>query len=183
MSISKRTKPNHTSCHLCFNNFTRASALKRHMLSVHARPESFTYRCEMCGQAFARKDTLQRHLAAHDRKNYLQCHGCGKSFRGDFLKYHLNTPKNNRCRALLNSELNARSSSDHGTVVSNVVEHGQLNTSAQLVEQESGATSTSSTSNQDRFVFAAATWPDVLSWEEILEDYFGIDVNQDWIRL
>ena len=86
------------SCRSCSSDFSNVSAMERHERTIHVdstAPKAFT--CSDCPKTFDRKDVQQRHLLTHNRSGYVPCPGCGKPFRSDYLRVHLNAPRHYKC--------------------------------------------------------------------------------------
>ena len=67
-------------CHLCGKGFTKASYLKRHILS-HSSVKPF--RCNICNWGFFQQCNLKRHMASHTLENGVagfKCEHCSANF-------------------------------------------------------------------------------------------------------
>ncbi|CRK96018.1 CLUMA_CG009458, isoform A [Clunio marinus] len=72
-------------CQICGRSFFNKAALKIHTYNVHEKPKHLT--CSLCGRICRTEEGLKKHKL---RPHYLPCEICGKTFRKDRLKEHLN---------------------------------------------------------------------------------------------
>lgn len=81
--IEKRT------CHICRHRFREASALRKHIRSVHEKVRN--YACSICNQRFGEKSNMRKHvLARHRDERPHACTDCAKRFHfTDGLARHI----------------------------------------------------------------------------------------------
>jgi hypothetical protein len=86
-------------CEQCQKTFSRATHLKRHMVTHFGIRN---YNCDVCNKAFARLDHLKNHILSHADKRPFECTECTKTFaRGEQLRKHKETRHSDRPRAEL----------------------------------------------------------------------------------
>ena len=73
-------------CDQCDKVFSRSSALRRHVQSLHS--ERGRHTCDLCEKSFASKDNMRRHTKTHQEKVF-ECHKCHRKFDRKVFIHHL----------------------------------------------------------------------------------------------
>ena len=77
----------------CEKTFSRPSALKRYLSSVHLHTSAFRCHIDVCLKPFTRLETLERHIETQHGTGKIACPSCRKLVRKDGLDEHQTTPK------------------------------------------------------------------------------------------
>ncbi|CRK95899.1 CLUMA_CG009345, isoform A [Clunio marinus] len=83
INLEHRTRDFH--CQICKSSFFDKHRLKAHMIGVHEKPKHLN--CSLCRRTFMTEEGFKNHKI---RPCSLPCEICGKMFRKDILKTHLN---------------------------------------------------------------------------------------------